>query len=66
MADQREPETPRRRNVVVGKAQGEWGDTLPHADIDTTAGTSATDAHHTTTAAEHPPIIGIEEMPPAH
>jgi hypothetical protein len=61
MSDQPEDAAPRRRNIVVGKAQGEWGDTLPHADVDTTAPLH----EHDTTVAAHPPIIGIEEMPPA-
>ena len=60
-SEQREPEQPRRRNIVVGKAQGEWGDTLPGAQVDTMAGAK----DHTTKAA-HPPIIGIEEIPPAN
>jgi hypothetical protein len=60
MSEQHESSPPRRRNIVTGKAQGEWGDTLPHADVDTT-----TNAEDHTTVAAHPPIIGIEEMPPA-
>jgi hypothetical protein len=34
---------------------------LPHAEVDTMPDE---DEHHATKAA-HPPIIGIEEMPPA-
>jgi hypothetical protein len=57
--DRPEPEAP-KRNIVTGLAQGEWGDTLPQADVDTTR-----DAEDHTTKTTHPPIIGIEEMPPA-
>jgi hypothetical protein len=65
MAD-KQPESqdpqPRKRNIVVGKAQGEWGDTLPAATIDEPV---VTDEHEAArTATTHPPIIGIEEMPP--
>ena len=60
MTDPLEPDKPRRRNIVTGKAQGEWGDTLPGAQVDTTK------PEHRPTEAAHPPIIGIEEIPPAN
>lgn len=60
-SEQSESEQPRRRNIVVGKAQGEWGDTLPAAQVDTMAGHD-----DNKTKASHPPIIGIEEIPPAN
>ena len=50
-------EQPPRRNIVVGKAQGEWGDTLPGATQDVATG-QADEAPRTATT--HPPIIGIE------
>jgi hypothetical protein len=61
MSEQPHDDAPRRRNIVVGKAQGEWGDTLPGAVVDPTP----PPPEHETTVAAHPPIIGIEEMPPA-
>jgi hypothetical protein len=59
--DAAEPE--RKKNIVVGKAQGEWGDTLPGATLDADEMPSADD--ETRTDATHPPIVGMEEMPPA-
>jgi hypothetical protein len=44
---------------VTGKAMGEWGDTLPTASVDPPAAPD----HRAT--ATHPPIVGMEEMPPA-
>ena len=58
MSEEQHDSSPRKRNIVVGKAQGEWGDTLPGAEVDTL---SSAEDH--TTKATHPPIIGIEEMP---
>jgi hypothetical protein len=60
-----EPADPaRKKNIVVGKAQGEWGDTLPGATLDADEMPTADD-EEARTEATHPPIVGIEEMPPA-